>query len=51
MDRVFSHLASQNRLPRLKPVVAPFHLHPHLEAIERVGLAAERGRAAASWPR
>lgn len=45
MDLVFSHLASQNRLPRLKHLwVAPFHLHTKtLEAIRQVGLAAERG--------
>lgn len=45
MDQVFAHLASQNRLPRLKHLwVAPFHLHAKtLEAIRQVGLAAERG--------
>ena len=45
MDAVFSHLASQNRLPRLKHLwMAPFHLHQRtLDAIEEVGLAAQRG--------
>jgi polyphosphate kinase len=45
MDAVFSHLASQNRLPRLKHLwMAPFHLHKRtIEAIEQVGLAAQRG--------
>ncbi|MDD0809080.1 polyphosphate kinase 1 [Curvibacter sp. RS43] len=45
MDAVFSHLASQNRLPRLKHLwMAPFYLHQRtLDAIEEVGLAAQRG--------
>jgi len=45
MDNVFNHLASQNRLPRMRRLlVAPFHLHRRtLEKIEQVGLAAERG--------
>lgn len=45
MDAVFSHLASQNRLPKLKRLwLAPFHLHKKMiEKIERVGQAAARG--------
>jgi len=45
MDNVFNHLASQNRLPRMRRLlVAPFHLHRRmLEKIEQVGLAASRG--------
>lgn len=45
MDSVFNHLASQNRLPRMRRLlVAPFHLHRRtLEKIEQVGLAAQRG--------
>lgn len=45
MDNVFNHLASQNRLPRMKRLlVAPFHLHRRtLEKIEQVGQAAARG--------
>lgn len=45
MDNVFNHLASQNRLPRMRRLlVAPFHLHRKtLEKIEQVGLAAQRG--------
>ena len=45
MDNVFNHLASQNRLPRMRRLqVAPFHLHRRtLEKIEQVGLAAQRG--------
>jgi len=45
MDGVFNHLASQNRLPRMRRLlVAPFHLHRRmLEKIEHVGLAAARG--------
>lgn len=45
MDSVFNHLASQNRLPRMRRLlVAPFHLHRRmLEKIEQVGLAAARG--------
>ena len=45
MDHVFNHLASQNRLPRMRRLlVAPFQLHRRmLEKIEQVGLAASRG--------
>ena len=45
MDNVFNHLASQNRLPRMRRLlVAPFHLHRRmLEKIDQVGLAAARG--------
>lgn len=45
MDGVFSHLASQNRPPKLRRLLlAPFHLHRRmLEKIEQVGLAASRG--------
>ena len=46
MDNVFNHLASQNRLPRMRRLlVAPFHLHQRtLEQIEQVGLAASQGK-------
>jgi len=46
MDNVFNHLASQNRLPRMRRLlVAPFHLHRRtLEKIEEVGLAASQGK-------
>ena len=46
MDHVFNHLASQNRLPRMRRLlVAPFYLHRRtLEKIEAVGLAASQGR-------
>ena len=46
MDNVFNHLASQNRLPRMRRLlVAPFHLHRRtLEHIEQVGLAARQGK-------
>ena len=46
MDSVFNHLASQNRLPRMRRLlVAPFHLHQRtLEQIEQVGLAASQGK-------
>lgn len=45
MDAVFNHLASQNKLPKLrKLVLAPFHLQQHmLDMIERVGEAAAKG--------
>lgn len=48
MDHVFNHLASQNRLPRMRRLlVAPFHLHRRtLEKIEQVGLAAAQGQDA-----
>ncbi|AVS81459.1 polyphosphate kinase 1 [Paracidovorax avenae] len=48
MDAVFNHLASQNKLPRLKRLVmAPFHLHRQLqEMIAAVGDAAARGEDA-----
>ena len=48
MDNVFNHLASQNRLPRMRRLlVAPFHLHRRtLEKIEQVGLAAAQGKDA-----
>ncbi|CAM3372921.1 polyphosphate kinase 1 [Paracidovorax anthurii] len=48
MDAVFNHLASQNKLPKLKRLVmAPFHLHRHMqEMIESVGMAAARGEDA-----
>ena len=46
MDAVFNHLASQNRLPRMRRLlVAPFHLHRRtLEHLEQVGLAARQGK-------
>ncbi|MDA8521230.1 polyphosphate kinase 1 [Acidovorax sp. NCPPB 4044] len=48
MDAVFNHLASQNKLPKLKRLVmAPFHLHKQLQdMIEAVGEAAARGEDA-----
>ncbi|ABM33194.1 Polyphosphate kinase [Paracidovorax citrulli AAC00-1] len=48
MDAVFNHLASQNKLPRLRRLVmAPFHLHRQLqEMIVAVGDAAARGEDA-----
>lgn len=48
MDQLFSHLASQSRLPKLRRLlVAPFHLHADMQArIAAVGRAAERGAPA-----
>ncbi|MDD2546202.1 MAG: polyphosphate kinase 1 [Burkholderiaceae bacterium] len=48
MDGVFSHLASQNRPPKLRQLLlAPFHLQRRMvEKIEQVGLAASRGEDA-----
>ncbi len=48
MDAVFNHLASQNKLPKLKRLVmAPFHLHRQMqELITAVGEAAARGEDA-----
>lgn len=45
MDQLFSHLASQSRLPKMKSLlVAPFHLHADMQArIAAVGDAAARG--------
>jgi polyphosphate kinase len=43
MDAVFSHLASHNRLPRLKHLwMAPFHLHRRL--VEKIAQIAEGAR-------
>ena len=43
MDAVFSHLASHNRLPRLKHLwMAPFHLHRRL--VEKIAQIADRAR-------
>ena len=43
MDAVFSHLASHNRLPRLKHLwMAPFHLHRRL--VEKIAHVAEGAR-------
>ncbi len=48
MDGVFSHLASQNRPPKLRQLIlAPFHLQRRMqEKIEQVGQAASRGEDA-----
>lgn len=48
MDRVFMHLASHSRLPRLNKLwIAPFHLHRRLiEKIESVAEAAAAGQPA-----
>ncbi|MFZ9468888.1 MAG: polyphosphate kinase 1 [Limnohabitans sp.] len=48
VDQLFMHVASQNRLPPLRHLwVAPFKLHDRfLEAIERVGKAAQAGQPA-----
>ena len=48
MDGVFNHLASQNRLPKLrKLLLAPFHLQRRMiEKIESVGQAARQGKDA-----
>ncbi|PIT75670.1 polyphosphate kinase 1 [Limnohabitans sp. G3-2] len=45
MDQLFSHLASQSRLPKMKRLlVAPFHLHADMvERIAAAGDAASRG--------
>lgn len=45
MDQLFSHLASQSRLPKMRSLlVAPFQLHAELQArIAAVGDAAARG--------
>ena len=45
VDQLFTHVASQNRLPALRRLwVAPFKLHDRLvDAIERVGRAAASG--------
>ena len=48
LEQVFLHLASQNRLPRLRTVLlAPFHLHrAMLERVERAAAAAQAGKEA-----
>lgn len=48
MDAVFNHLASQNKLPKLKRLVmAPFHLHRQMQdLIAAVGDAAAHGEDA-----
>jgi len=48
LEQVFLHLASQNRLPRLKKVlIAPSHLYKAmLERVERAGQAALAGKEA-----
>ena len=48
MDNVFNHLASQNRLPKMRRLlVAPFHLHrAMIEKMEQVGQAAAEGKDA-----
>lgn len=48
MDGVFSHLASQNRPPKLRQLIlAPFHLQRRmLEKIDQVAQAASRGEDA-----
>jgi polyphosphate kinase len=48
LEQLFLHLASQNRLPRLKKaVIAPFHLYKTmLEHVEAAGLAAQAGKEA-----
>ncbi|MCB2016106.1 MAG: polyphosphate kinase 1 [Hydrogenophaga sp.] len=48
MEQVFLHLASQNRLPKLKTaLIAPFHLHKAmLDLTDRAGRAAEAGKEA-----
>jgi polyphosphate kinase len=48
IDQLFTHVASQNRLPAMRRLwVAPFKLHDRLvEAIERVGRAAQAGEPA-----
>ena len=48
LEQVFLHLASQNRLPRLKRVMtAPFHLYKSmLDRVERAGQAALAGKEA-----
>ena len=45
MDQLFSHLASQSRLPKMKRLlVAPFHLHADMiQRIAAAGDAASRG--------
>ena len=44
LEQVFLHLASQNRLPRLKKaLIAPFHLHKAM--LERLARAAQAARA------
>ena len=48
MDQMFNHLASQNRLPRMRRLlVAPFHLHRRmLDYIAEVTAAAAAGKSA-----
>jgi len=48
VDQLFTHVASQNRLPALRRLwVAPFKMHDRLlDAIERVGRAAQAGQPA-----
>ena len=48
IDQLFTHVASQNRLPALRRLwVAPFRLHDRLiDAIEQVGRAAQAGQPA-----
>jgi polyphosphate kinase len=47
MDHVFTHLASQNRLPRLQQLMlAPFQLHRKLiEKLDALGAAAAKGKS------
>ena len=48
VDQLFTHVASQNRLPALRRLwVAPFKLHDRwVDAIDRVGRAAQAGQSA-----
>lgn len=48
LEQIFLHLASQNRLPRLKKaLIAPFHLHKAmLERLDRAAQAARAGKEA-----
>lgn len=48
IDQLFTHVASQNRLPAMRRLwVAPFRLHDRLiDAIEQVGRAAQAGQPA-----
>lgn len=48
LDHIFTHLAGQNRLPRLnKALMAPFHLHKGmLERIDQAVAAARKGQDA-----
>ncbi len=48
LDQIFLHLASQNRLPKLrKALIAPFHLHKAMtEQVEAAAVAARAGKEA-----